>query len=92
MNKSAGAVVVLVPDNHRPVAALVSEPLSPEQRDRVYALLPGDAVMNLELARRWRRWAVMCPREWAVEQLKRVPMLPPKGESLVLEAGRGWAL
>jgi hypothetical protein len=62
----------------RPVAAIIPSQITPDQRDTLYALLPSNAAMNLELARRWNMWGVLCNEEWASEQKRRIPMLPPK--------------
>jgi hypothetical protein len=68
----------LVLEYRRPAAAIIPSQISPDQRDTIYALLPSAAAMDIELARRWNVWAVLCTREWASEQKRRIPMFRPK--------------
>lgn len=63
-----------------PIAAIIPNALKPEQRDSIYAMLPREAVLNLQLSKRWNVWAVLCGPDWASAQLRRVPMLKPKGK------------
>lgn len=65
--------------DHRPEAIIGFGELRGHQFDALYALLPDTALSQPELARRWSAVFVLATAAWADEQLKRVPMLKPKG-------------
>lgn len=83
-NSAPPAEFQLIAEANRPTAAIVANPISPAQRDAIYRLLPHEAVMNLQLAKRWGVWAVLCTPDWAQTQLHRIPMTRPKGQKLTI--------
>jgi hypothetical protein len=69
----------LILEFNRPTAAIVCQPISSNELDTLYALLPPESLSQPGLSERWNARLVICPPDWAREQLRRVPMFKPKG-------------
>lgn len=72
----------LITECGRPVAAVITKPLSREQLHTLYALLPSGACLSPDLAGRWDVNAVCCTDDWASQQLHRAPCFKPKGQTM----------
>jgi hypothetical protein len=76
------AAFELILQYQSPVAAIISEEITDRQLWIIYSFLPSRAYNQPDLAERWQVDRVFSPAEWASEQLRRKPMLKPKGTKL----------
>ena len=70
---------LLISEFNKPVAVLVDNNPNPAQLTTLFSLLPENAFSFPDLAARWEVAFVLCNRDWRAAQLKRQPMLKPKG-------------
>ena len=82
----------LIAEFNTPVAILCETEPNPGQRSILFGLIRGLAFNCPELAARWEVAAVLCTPDWLAEQLKRTPMLKPKGSRLAFLASLVFAL
>lgn len=50
-----------------PVAAIIPTAIDRTELEATYKKLPGEARLQIGLARKWRVWAVLAPDWWAKE-------------------------
>jgi len=73
---------LLISEFGRPIAALCHHPVTNQQLTIITSLLPEHSYNRRDLCQRWNQEFVIAPEDWAKAQLRRVPMLPPKGIQL----------
>jgi len=76
------AAFELILEHDRPVAALVSKGITDRQLWIIYGFLPFRSYCQSDLAARWHVDRVLCTDDWKQSQLRRKPMLKPRGQKL----------
>jgi hypothetical protein len=72
----------LILQDDSPAAAIITKEITDEQLWLIYSMLPPSCFCQWDLAKRWKVDRVLASEDWASAQLRRQPMLQPKGIKL----------
>lgn len=72
----------LILEYNQPIAVIIPERIAADQLIIIYKLIPSNSINQRQLAARWNCSMVLSGDDWANQQFRRVPMLPPRGVKL----------